>query len=61
MLGIVIILFGLFTFIIPFILGLPSNYDQNMPFPIMGASGVSRLGLQFMINFINFTAGITAL
>jgi uncharacterized membrane protein YvlD (DUF360 family) len=36
MLGIVIILFGLFTFVIPFILGLPSNYNQNMPFPITG-------------------------
>jgi hypothetical protein len=36
MFGIVIILFGLFTFIIPFILGLPSNYEQNMPLPTMG-------------------------
>jgi hypothetical protein len=36
MFGIVIILFGLFTFVIPFILGLPSNYDQDKPIPITG-------------------------
>ena len=36
MFGIIIILFGLFTFVIPFILGLPSNYNQDMPLPITG-------------------------
>jgi hypothetical protein len=36
MLGTIFILFGLFTFVIPFILGLPSNYDQDKPIPITG-------------------------
>jgi hypothetical protein len=45
MLGIVIILFDLVTFIIPFILGLPSNYEQNMSFPIMGVIRIVLSGI----------------
>lgn len=45
MLGIVIILFDLVTFIIPFILGLPSNYEQNMSFPIMGVISIVLSGI----------------
>jgi hypothetical protein len=48
MLSIIIILFGLFTFIIPFTLGLPSKFSQDMPFPTMGVVCIVSGGIVIM-------------